>query len=152
MLNKRLLSTISALTITATMFMGCQTTTPTPEAKFSGVKTIELAYSETSKDMVVAEVTFENGVPKDVNIDVKLEDGTMKSKLSADGGYIMDPNAQYLWHEQIDLIENTIKENNFDLSKITLTDEAGHTDAISGVSMKISSYLNTVQKALDEVK
>ena len=56
------------------------------------------------------------------------------------------------WHEQIDLLEEAIVENNFDLSKINITDEAGHTDAVSGVSIKVKGYVDAVQEALDQVK
>ena len=56
------------------------------------------------------------------------------------------------WHEQIDALEAAIAENNFDLSKINLTDEDGHTDAVSGVSIKVKSYVEAVQNALDQAK
>ena len=82
---------------------------------------------------------------------VKMEDGTMKKELSASGGYEM-PGAIARWDEQIETLETFIVENDFDLSKITLTDEEGTTDAVSGVSIKVGDYVEGVQKALDEVK
>ena len=47
---------------------------------FTGEKTVETLYAEDSKDMVVTTVTFEEGKPVDVKIDVKLEDGGTKEK------------------------------------------------------------------------
>ena len=49
----------------------------------------------------------------------------------------------------MDLLEDFIVANNFDVTKVTLTDEDGHTDAVSGVSIKVASYLYLVKKALE---
>lgn len=126
--------------------------TELPEG-FTGAKTVETPYdaSGEKKDMVIAKVVFDHNKPVSVSIDVKLEDGTMKKKLSQDGGYVMKEGEEKAWHEQIEELEKFIVENDFDLAKITL-DDNGATDAVSGVSIKIGGYLEAVQKALDEVK
>lgn len=123
------------------------------EQGFSGIKEIVVPYDSTGakKDEVIAKVTFNNNKPVNVSIDVKLEDGTMKKELSANGGYVMKEGEEKAWHEQITELEKFIIDNKFDLSKITLSDK-GNTDAITGVSIKIGSYVEAVQKALDEVK
>ena len=118
---------------------------------FTGEKTVETQYSEDSKDMVVTTVTFEEGKPVDVKIDVKFEDGTTKREAVEDGTYVM-ANESATWTEQIESLQKFIIENDFDLSKVTLSDEEGHTDAVSGVSIKISSYLDGVKEALEQVK
>lgn len=123
--------------------------TEQPKAEgFTGKEVVELA---GDKGTTFAEVTFENGNPVDVNIDVKEEDGKLKSEISAAGEYVMKEGEEKHWHEQVDALEAYIKENNFDLSKVNLTDEAGHTDAVSGVSIKVGEYVDLVQQALDKV-
>ncbi|MGL4336455.1 MAG: hypothetical protein ACRCST_06120 [Turicibacter sp.] len=130
----------------------------TPEVEtekgFTGVAVSETLYDATSDklDMIITEITFENGQPTDLKMDVRLEDGTMKSELSASGEYVMNADAEYVWHEQLELVANFLKENNFDISAINLTDEAGHTDTISGVSIKIPTYLTAVQDLLTAVE
>lgn len=114
--------------------------------------TVEPAADSNKKDVTIAKVVFNHGKPVSVNIDVKLEDGTMKKKLSSEGGYVMKEGEEKAWHEQIADLEAFIVENDFDLSKITLTDDDGHTDAVSGVSIKVGTYLEAVQNALDEAK
>ena len=56
------------------------------------------------------------------------------------------------WTEQIENLQKFIVENDFDLSKVTLSDEDGHTDAVSGVTIKIPAYLKGVEEALAQVK
>jgi len=118
---------------------------------FTGEKTVETQYSEGSNDKVVTTVTFKEGKPVDVKIDVKLEDGTTKRDAVEAGTYVM-ANESATWTEQIESLQKFIIENDFDLSKVTLSDEEGHTDAVSGVSIKISSYLDGVKEALAQVK
>lgn len=120
---------------------------------FTGVKETSIPYDDTGKksDQVIAKVVFDHDVPVSVKIDVKLEDGTMKSKLSEDGKYVMKENEEKAWHEQIAELEQFIVKNDFDLSKITLND-AGNTDAVSGVSIKINKYIEAVEAALKLVK
>ncbi len=118
---------------------------------FTGEKTVETPYSEDSKDMVVTTVTFEDGKPVDVKIDVKFEDGSTKREAVEDGTYVM-ANESATWTEQIESLQDFIIENDFDLSKVTLSDEEGHTDAVSGVTIKIPSYIAGVEEALAQVK
>lgn len=158
MINKKLVALAAATMVVSTLFVGCgekkadetagNTSTETSTEGFTGVKTAEVAGEE---DTTIAEVTFENGTPVSVNIDVKNADGSMKSEASESGAYDMKNDGKK-WHEQIDLLEEAIAENNFDLSKINITDEDGHTDAVSGVSIKVKSFVDAVQEALDQAK
>lgn len=147
MINKKIVSLVAATMVVGTLFVGCGEKKESVEG-FTGVKTAEIA---GEKDTTIAEVTFENGTPVSVNIDTKNADGSMKSEASASGAYDMKNNGKK-WHEQIDLLEEAIVKNNFDLSKINITDEEGHTDAVSGVSIKVKGYVEAVQEALDQAK
>lgn len=108
--------------------------------EFSGVK-------ETTTDGNVIEIVYSNGTPVNLNIDVIQEDGTSKREASEAGTY--DMGGELAWHEQMDLLEDFIVANNFDLGKVTLTDEDGHTDAVTGVSIKVGSYLPLIEQALE---
>lgn len=116
---------------------------------FTGTVTRESLYSTTKGDVIVTEVTFEAGKPVDLKMDVRMEDGTIKSEAAANGSYNMGEGTTP-WNEQIDSFVAFIKENNFDLAKVTYTDDLGHTDAVSGVSIKVSAYTEALAKALEE--
>ena len=121
---------------------------------FTGAKSAETAYDPTGakKDMVITKVVYNHGKPVSVNFDVKQEDGSMKKKASADGKYVMKEGEAKRWDEQMALLEAFIAENNFDLSKVKLTNADGNTDAVSGVSIKVGTYLTALQELLDSVK
>lgn len=129
---------------------GAETQTEQSQA-FTGDKTVELPTGPEKEDTLITTVTFEEGKAVDVKIDVKQADGSMKKELAAAGKYPM-ANETAPWNEQVEALEKFIVENDFDLSKITLTNDEGNTDAISGVTIKVGGYLEGVQKALDEVK
>ena len=124
------------------------------ESGFTGAKIAETPYDPTGKkkDMVVTKVVFNHGKPVAVNVDVKQEDGSMKKKASEEGKYVMKEGEAKHWHEQMDLLEKFIAENNFDLSKVKLINDDGNTDAVSGVSIKVGTYVKAVQDVLDSVK
>lgn len=111
--------------------------------EFTGVKTVEFKGEEGSD---VVAVTFENGNPVDLTVDVIQADGSSKREASEAGTYVMGGELQF--HEQMDLLQEFIVANNFDLSKVTLSDEDGHTDAVTGVSIKVGSYLPEIEEAL----
>ncbi|EOR27311.1 MULTISPECIES: hypothetical protein [Clostridium] len=124
------------------------------ESGFTGAKIAETPYdpSGAKKDMVVTKVVFNHGKPVAVNVDVKQEDGSMKKKASEEGKYVMKEGEAKHWHEQMALLEEFIVKNNFDLSKVKLTNDDGNTDAVSGVSIKVGTYVKAVQDVLDSVK
>ena len=99
-----------------------------------------------------ATVQFEDGKAKSVDIDVKQADGSMKSEASKSGAYDMKNEPGKKWHEQADLLEEFIVANDFDLSKVTLTNDEGNTDAVSGVTIKVKGYLDAVEDALKQAK
>lgn len=108
------------------------------------MKTTEIE-GEDGTDII--EIVYDNGKPVNLNIDMIQEDGSSKRAASEEGTY--DMGGEFAWHEQMDLLEDFIVANNFDLSKVTLSDEAGHTDAVAGVSIKVSSYLPLIEQALE---
>lgn len=114
------------------------------EFGYSGVKKSEFP-AESGTDII--EIVYDNGKAVNLNIDMIQADGTSKRTASEEGTY--DMGGELAWHEQIDELQKFIVANNFDLTKLTLTDEDGHTDAVAGVSIKVGSYVELVKKALE---
>lgn len=117
---------------------------------FTGEKVGKI--EDSKGNVTMATVQFENGKAVAVDIDVKQADGSMKSEASKSGTYDMKNEPGKKWHEQADLLEEFIVANDFDLSKVTLTNDEGNTDAVSGVTIKVKGYLDAVQDALDQAK
>lgn len=117
------------------------------EFGFSGSKKVEF---EGEKGTDVVEIVYNNGKAVNLNIDNIQEDGSSKRAASEEGTY--DMGGELKWHEQMDLLEDFIVANNFDTTKVNLTDEDGHTDAVTGVSIKVGSYLDLVTQALEQTK
>ena len=122
--------------------------------KFTGNKKYETLYDSTGAkgDVVVVDVEFKDGEPVNFSVDVRQENGTSKKEEAAAGNYVMVQGSDNTWDKQIAEVEKFIIENNFDLTKVNITDEEGHTDAVSGVSVKIKEYVNALQEVIDAVK
>lgn len=103
------------------------------------------------KGTTIADVTFEEGTVKAIEIEFINPDGTSKTEASKSGAYVMKEGGTP-WHEQIDLLEAFLVENNGDTSKVTLTNDAGNTDAVTGVSIKVGEYLGAVDAAIEKSK
>ncbi|MGL4338571.1 MAG: hypothetical protein ACRCST_16920 [Turicibacter sp.] len=119
---------------------------------FTGVKSAEVLYDAEKTDMVVVDVVFDNGQPVNVKVDVRSEDGTMKRELVEAGEYVMKEGEEFNWSQQMDMVQEFIVANNFDLTKVTISDDAGHTDAVTGVSIKVAAYLPAIEEALAQIK
>ena len=103
---------------------------------------------ETENGTNVIEITYSNGTPVDLNIDLIQADGSSKREASEAGTY--DMGGELAWHEQMDLLEDFIVANNFDLGKVTLLRmKMDTTDAVTGVSIKVGSYLPLIEQALE---
>lgn len=116
---------------------------------FTGVATATSPIEGTN-DVIKVDVTFEGGNPVDVAIDVELEDGTLKSELSKSGEYVMTEEG-LAWHEQIELMQDQLKANAFDIAAIELTED-GKTDAITGVSISVSDYVTVIEQLIADVQ
>lgn len=112
---------------------------------FTGEKVGEVADEEGK---TVATVTFEAGQPVDVKFDYIGQDGSSKYEKAAAGEYVMGENSTP-WNEQVDALAAFLKENNFDVEAVNLTDEDGHTDVVTGVSIKVPALLEAVKSALN---
>ena len=92
-------------------------------------------------------ITVENGAVTEVTWDAVGEDGSKKSILSENGEYTMTEDGP-TWKEQSEALAQALIENQ-SLDFLT-TDETGKTDAVSGVSISVSGFINLAQKCLDQ--
>lgn len=111
-------------------------------------------FSETSGWKYTASLTVINGniVAADWN-GVHKDGGDDKDTQSANGEYGMveKGGAQAEWHEQAEKAEAYLLEIQ-DPTAIEYTDDEGHTDAISGVSIHVSEFFGLAEKALADAK
>jgi major membrane immunogen (membrane-anchored lipoprotein) len=75
-------------------------------------------------------------------------DGPTKRKASMDGDYVLANDGGLQWHEQALLMEQALLESQ-DVATINLSDDDGHTDSVSGATIKVGDFVTLVQKALD---
>ena len=94
-------------------------------------------------------VFVENGKIASVNWSALNENGDDKKVYDAEGKYNMVAygNAQDEWSVQAARVEQYLIDSQ-DPTAITYIDEEGHTDAISGVSVHVSSCYELVEQAL----
>lgn len=174
--RRKLISIILVSALTVSIFVGCGSEKKVEEASgtpaqeettekeevveeavatgFTGTKSVSVPADETGKkkDVVIAEMTFKDGEPTDLKIDTCMASGVYKQDASRAGEYVMKEGEEKAWHEQIDLLIDYLKANNYDTSKVNLVDDKGNTDAVAGVSIKVPGYLKAVDTLLEEVK
>ena len=92
-------------------------------------------------------MTVEDGKITAVNWDAVGEDGTKKSVMSENGEYVMTEDGP-TWKEQAEALAQTLVENQT-LDVFTMDDQ-GKTDAVSGVSISIGSFVSLAQDCLNQ--
>lgn len=97
----------------------------------------------------VATLTLAEGKPVAIAFDYIQADGSSKYEAAKEGTYNMGEGSTP-WNEQADAIATFLAENEFDVTKITLTDEEGHTDAVTGVSVKVPDFVKVAEAVLAE--
>ena len=103
--------------------------------------------SDSEGNTTTATVTYENGAPVSIKFDCIQADGSSKYEAAQKGEYVMARDGK-TWSEQADALAAFLEENNFDVTKVTLTDEEGHTDAVSGVSIKVPEMVKAAEAVL----
>ncbi|MDC7221080.1 MAG: FMN-binding protein [Spirochaetales bacterium] len=80
-----------------------------------------------------------------------VKSGVDKKTLSESGQYPMQSKggAMAPWYVQAKAVEDFFIETQ-NLEAITLTDDAGHTDAISGATIKVGDFIRLVEIALEK--
>lgn len=118
----------------------------TPEVLIDGTYVAE-ADEPSNGFLDVVTLVVDNGKITSLEYDAINEDGEGKNYLSSIGEYTMtesNPN----WGEQASLLAKHVIENQ-STKELTMDDE-GKTDAVSGVSIDISAFVNLTDDALQK--
>lgn len=92
-------------------------------------------------------MTVKDGKIASVNWDAVTEDGSKKSIMSENGEYTMTEDG-LTWKEQSEALANALIENQ-SLGFLT-TNEEGKTDAVSGVSISVGSFISLAQQCMEQ--
>ena len=92
-------------------------------------------------------LTVKDGKITEVTWDAVTEDGSKKSVMSENGEYVMTEDGP-TWKEQAEALAKALIENQ-SLSFLT-TDAEGKTDAVTGVSISVNSFIDLATKCLEE--
>ncbi|WP_054743825.1 hypothetical protein [Cellulosilyticum ruminicola] len=148
---------VLALTLSAMLVFtacGSKEATTTTETTTTEVATTEandnVKVGEVKDDegnTFTAAVTFENEAPVSVKFDCIQENGESKYEAAAAGTYKMTDTG-LTWNEQADALAAFLAENNFDAAALEVTED-GHTDAVTGVSIKVPSMIEAFEAALN---
>lgn len=95
----------------------------------------------------IVNMEVENGIITSLIYDAISDDGQKKSVLAANGEYLMT-ESNPTWDEQASLLAEHVIDNQ-SLSDLNIDNE-GKTDAISGVSINISEFVNLTKNCLQE--
>ena len=127
-----------------------------PETDLSGLEgaeftdgTYEAKTSEPDSNgfIDVVSLTVKDGKITEVNWDAVTEDGSKKSIMSENGEYTMTEDGP-TWKEQSESLAKALIENQ-SLSFLT-TDAEGKTDAVSGVSISVSSFIDLAAQCMEQ--
>ena len=92
-------------------------------------------------------MTVSDGKITSVNWDAVTEDGSKKSIMSENGEYTMTEDG-LTWKEQSEALAEALIENQ-SLGFLT-TNEEGKTDAVSGVSISVGSFISLAQQCMEQ--
>ena len=95
----------------------------------------------------VVSLTVKDGKITEVNWDAVTEDGSKKSIMSENGEYTMTEDGP-TWKEQSESLAKALIENQ-SLSFLT-TDAEGKTDAVTGVSISVSSFIDLAAQCMEQ--
>ena len=111
--------------------------------------TYEAKTAEADSNGFIEEVTLtvKDGAITEVNWDAVTEDGKKKSIMSENGEYTMTEDG-LTWKEQAEALAKALVENQ-SLSFLT-TDAEGKTDAVTGVSISVNSFIDLATQCLEE--
>lgn len=163
-MNKKKIALLLAgiMTVASLALVGCQKddssdggngqTQEQGQGQEEGTKTYTYKKADP-KGITIVKLTYENGEVSDLFIDYDyMHAGNSKRDLCEKGEYVMKEGEEFNWAQQVDKLTDFIKENNYDLTKVGSTAEKQTTDAVSGVSIKVNGYVETIKEAMDLVK
>ena len=169
MINKKYLLTLMAVaTVSSFVFVGCgnsksnntsNTNNATQQTDNSTEDTdAEGAYTDGSYTATASEaengytyevtMTVEGGNITAINWDANDADGNSKKEAAKNGSYDMHNEGGLNWADQSDAISQYVIDNQ-SLDSLTL-DDSGKTDAVSGVTISVSSFVELLQDCITQ--
>lgn len=149
MLNKKYLFAVAAVTVLSTASMvGCSNKNKSNEANgyVDGTYT-KVATEEENGYVYEATMVVEGGKITSIDWDAKDADGNSKKEAAENGTYVMTEDGLN-WAEQSEALANCVIENqSIDTIK---TDENGKTDAVAGVSITVTNFVELVKDCMDQ--
>ena len=112
-----------------------------------GTYEAEAAEPDSNGFTEVVTLTVKDGAIAEANWDAVTEDGNKKSIMSENGEYTMTEDG-LTWKEQAEALAKALIENQ-SLSFLT-TDAEGKTDAVTGVSISVNSFIDLATQCLEE--
>lgn len=169
MKNNKILLLMMVMVLTLSMAVGCsqpaeepaETPAETPTEETTEAPVAEAMYEDGTyfamddefagsgwKSAVILEV--KDGKIADINWTALSNKGGLDKKEASKAGYypmVENGGAQAPWHEQAQKVEAYLLETQ-DVTAINYSDDEGHTDAISGVSIHVNDFYALAEKAL----
>ncbi len=94
----------------------------------------------------IISMTVENGAITACSWEAENEAGEKKSRMSMEGTYVMSEDG-LPWAEQAEALAAYVVENQ---GVYGLADEEGYTDAVAGVSIHVSAFVNGVEDCMKQ--
>lgn len=173
MKNNKIWLLMMVMLLTLSMAVGCSQ--PTEEPTETPAETSTEAPAEVPSEAPMTEAMYEDGTYfamedefadsgwksavilevkegkiADINWTAVSNKGGLDKKGASKAGYypmVENGGAQAPWHEQAKMVEAYLLETQ-DPTDINYTDDDGHTDAISGVSIHVNDFYDLAEKAL----
>lgn len=156
---KKIISSLVVIILVISLLTACSSdaskktdTNAEPITYKDGVYTAESDDFDSQGWKSTIKIVVENGKIVSVDWNGVNKDGDDKKTQSKNGAYGMveKGGAQAEWHEQAEKVENYLIETQNPAA--IKCDNEGHTDAIAGVTIHVSDFVELATKALENAR
>lgn len=146
--NKKYLFTAAAVTVLSLASLtGCGNKAEKNEPSFKDGTYTKVAAEAENGFTYEMTMKVADGKITEINWDATDENGNSKKKLAMDGEYVMTENGPN-WAEQSEALAQYVIDHQ-SLDGLTTTED-GKTDAVSGVSIKVNSFIEFVEDCMGQ--
>lgn len=145
--KKYLVTATAVATLAVASLTGCGNKSADQTPKF-----VDGTYSKVSPEadkgyIYELKMTVKDGKITEINWDGQDEEGNSKKQLAKDGVYVMTEDGLN-WAEQSEALAKYVVDNQ-SIEGIT-TDENGKTDAVAGVSIAVTGFMEFVSDCMEQ--
>lgn len=145
--KKYLVTAAAVATLAVASLTGCGNKSADKAAKF-----VDGTYSTVSPEaekgyIYELKMTVKDGKITEIDWDGQDEEGNSKKQLAKDGVYVMTEDGLN-WAEQSEALAKYVVDNQ-SIEGIT-TDENGKTDAVAGVSIAVTNFMEFVSDCMEQ--